>query len=54
MTGDMAKIHETKDGVVMYYDIATGSVVIPGANNTVRTISREMIDDSDGCRKSCK
>ena len=47
MTGDMAKIHETKDGVVMYYDIATGSVVIPGANNTVRTIPREMTDDSE-------
>ena len=45
--GDVAKIHETKDGLSIYYVISTGNVVIPAANNTVRELSRKMNSDSE-------
>ena len=45
--GDVVKIHETKDGLTMYYVISNGNVVIPTANDTLRTLPREMTSDNE-------
>ena len=47
MTEDVAKIHETKDGLAMYYEIGTGNIVIPMSNDTVRKFPREIASDAE-------
>lgn len=44
---EVAKIHETKDGLAMYYVPGTGTVVIPSANGNLVELPRTMDDNAD-------